>query len=212
MGFGVFGGMTTAAATLSSASRLRSLTAEVLRPAARMVAVQCSRLDFGDRLFPSRATWQAGAVPPQFSPNHVCDYWCQFGVNLRRRCRFGRLHRLISYYLSVTKPIDTSWHGRGHRFDPGQVHQLTPSDLQTYGRSSKARLRPFGANWRQLCLCSLGSSVLLGLCRAHNPRLRAGYGTPLTQFFVNRVDGLAHGLRNLLHINLSRYSRLFVTQ
>ena len=44
------------------------------------------------------------------------------------------------------------WHGRGHRFDPGQVHQLTPSDVKTYGRPSKVCLRPFGANWRQFYL------------------------------------------------------------
>ena len=64
-----------------------------------------------------------GAVPPQFSPGHVCDSWCQFGANPRRLCRFGRSCRLISHLLSIIQAIDTSWHGRGHRFDPGQVHQ-----------------------------------------------------------------------------------------
>jgi hypothetical protein len=79
-----------------------------------------------DRTFPNRATWQSGAVPPQFSPGHVCDSWCQFGANPRRLCRFGRLCRLVSHLFSIIQAIDTSWHGRGHRFDPGQVHQQTP--------------------------------------------------------------------------------------
>jgi hypothetical protein len=69
------------------------------------------------------SAWRSGAVPPQFSPSHACDSWCQFGANLCRPCRFGRLYRLISYLFSIAQATDTSWHGRGHRFDPDQVHQ-----------------------------------------------------------------------------------------
>jgi hypothetical protein len=95
--------------------------------------------------FPNRSAWQFGAVPPQFSPGHICGSWCQFGVNLRRLCRFRRLCRLISRLVSTTQAIDTSWHGRGHRFDPGQVHQHPPPRTNHFQTQTSSFQRGEGA-------------------------------------------------------------------
>jgi hypothetical protein len=39
---------------------------------------------------------------------------------------FCRLSRLFDLLPSITYVFPTSWHGRGRRFDPDQVHHLIP--------------------------------------------------------------------------------------
>jgi len=66
-------------------------------------------------------TWTSPylGLPRKFSPR---PQYC-FAVNKRRLCRFSRLFMLVSVLLSIACSLKPAWHGRGHRFDPDQVHK-----------------------------------------------------------------------------------------
>src|ERR1017187_1170212 len=83
------------------------------------------------------------------------------------------------------------WHGRGHRFDPDQVHQATLSESMTYRTKISAALVQFGVNWCQF--------FFLLVCRETRlptwPRLAANGCFPF--------DAL--GLRNSSSIELTMF-------
>src|SRR5664280_870604 len=58
------------------------------------------------------------------------------------------------------------WHGRGHRFDPDQVHQITPPKSVIYFTPFEIGRERIGANWRQSCstLLSIASLFRLEFC------------------------------------------------
>jgi hypothetical protein len=64
-------------------------------------------------------------VPPRSTLGPYSVLWCQFGVKSRRLCRLYRSYRLVSHLPSVTCEAASPWHGRGRRFDPDQVHQIS---------------------------------------------------------------------------------------
>jgi hypothetical protein len=58
------------------------------------------------------------------------------------------------------------WHGRGHRFDPDQVHQITPSKSIIKTETIRGQHLGFGINWRQISRYAFGSTLVLFFGRA----------------------------------------------
>jgi hypothetical protein len=98
--------------------------------------------------------WRSGAVPPQFSPSPLAI----LGVNLApicADCTDLAGYTVSSCLFSVSEAADTSWHGRGHRFDPDQVQAITlqyqvftdttqpPSTARVEGLTSSSRKSEF---------------------------------------------------------------------
>ncbi|MGB6133350.1 MAG: LacI family DNA-binding transcriptional regulator [Acidobacteriaceae bacterium] len=82
------------------------------------------------------------------SLSHFCRKYRRFG-------RFCRLCRFVSAVPSITCDSALSWHGRGRRFDPDQVHQI-PQQFRQGRRSPAGNLRhglchnpPFWCCWRE---------------------------------------------------------------
>src|SRR5271156_1510248 len=78
------------------------------------------------------------------------------------------------------------WHGRGHRFDPDQVHQSTHSESNTYSRKT-----PSFRQWIRVILCQRRRHVFCSL--APTPKRRAHVGIQLS--FTAYVRWLEAGVK-----------------
>jgi hypothetical protein len=94
------------------------------------------------------------------------------------------------------------WHGRGHRFDPDQVHQTTPTKSSVCRKQSTPSSHRFGVIWcqirRRLTPTVADASSWSRLLRCPPvPRIR------LSQLRVDGIDSRLNAGRNLLHIDIS---------
>jgi hypothetical protein len=134
-------------------------------------------------------------------------------VGLTKAALYRRIGRVQPLHLWACGAAGSAlpWHGRGHRFDPDQVHQITQ-------QLSGTPLQRLAANWQQISNCRAAKPCQSSPSPLWSATLRLSFGNfsssvdhcrgrrqPVhrrVQFVVNGVHGGAYSLRQLLHVDV----------